>query len=288
MRRSPSGSGGPGVSVVVVGASHIGALKLAYDQAPEGRFFAMDFYGLAGRSFAAIAANEAGIGVDLSALPQPERPRSLWTPIDRVIGYDEAAAFAIMGKTDTAALVSIAANGRARGYSDGYLLEGLRDLVRRDRSFTLAAAVQQHSVRPTVFMTAPMPTHLPPDTTTPPDLAAWDLANRAIALACETSHLRHLPQPEKTLADAFTTIPAFARGAKRLGGVANRPTEDGNHMNADYGAIALAALDRMLLTALDHQPVPPTAHRLAQTALRTSTVPSASVRTPQRDRLHAT
>ena len=220
--------------ICIIGASHVAAVKLAYDrlvdlgtQVPSVHFLARG-----GEGFRAIKAMPDGI-----MLRGPSGGARRTEP---VIGYGSCKAFVVYG---TARLdgALVAANGLEvpgaypRTYCEGVLAA----LLAVNSSMTLARTIAKRSGKPTYLLAAPLYARAP-------DLAeasdkAWPRLVATAQATCAAAGVTFLPQPSETIEGGTHTHPAFARGLEEMGSL-TRMENDVKHMNVDYGGLVLDAI----------------------------------------------
>lgn len=233
--------------VLVVGSSHMVALRQAAEAGSGLSGVETTFRGLGGREFLAIDADQRGIFVRPETLVLPDRQKASWGPLDEVVPYEEFDGFVVSGVTRTALVLRSFVMQDMHGHSEAYLKAALEAFVARDHSVSLAASIARHGGRPVALATMPLPAEPRPNE--PDRERAWRRTVAWLGRAAAIRGVTFVPQPEATLERFAWTLPRFAVGSVRLSGRAH-PVEERLHMNAHFGAIALPPLLQAVAGAL--------------------------------------
>lgn len=228
--------------VCYVGASHMVAHKLGADEVGAPRGVRLAFHGLAGQEFFAIEARDDHLGLNTDRLVAPQAKKPLWPSLDAVVPYHAHDVFVVVGTIKTWQLVEATRmlSADEPPYSQRYLIAGMEGMVKTDHGLRLAARISEASGKPTFFVAPPLPAE-PLAVGASEPRRAYESVLALLKDACASRGVTFVPQPEETLLDWGATREEFARGSIAYTGERHRADER-KHMNARFGAIALAAV----------------------------------------------
>lgn len=248
--------------ICVIGNSHVGALKLGWEQIKDKHSQDLSFLGVPGIYVRDLAIQDGKVvpTSDTSRRYFAKTARAEAIELDR---YDAVVMVAGgLGLVKTMALTE-----RWRPYwlldertrddqtefeliSDRLFRELVASKIRRSFANRFVRGVaRQSSARPLYVMTPLPSSEIRSKPSADPVLTFLAGANGAAVVSLYRGALEQvmgkrkvvLP-PAKALVDGAMTDIRYSRGSLRLDGVSEHPDGDLQHMNADYGALMLEAI----------------------------------------------
>ena len=253
--------------LLVIGSSHVGALKNAQAQflAPRPQM-TLDFFGLRGPSFLKSRVAEDGV---FHPPITTEEDRALilkangtdqidTTSYDHVLligyrfGFPEVASLLehhdIQGweGADRAQTIDLPlAEDMVDTMIDSSLTEVLEALAPAGRPLTLCLAPYPAKSIASRARKMELARELKAFWTHPAAEPLFQMWHSRLLAKIEAAGHRLLPQPRRTMAGPFATKPKFAKAPENLDGSTMKGT-DHRHMNADFGLLMLTNFARML------------------------------------------
>ncbi len=225
------------MKLCIVGNSHVGALKRAWESMPERhKLFSIAFFADRGEGLKELDVSDDRL------VPKTDRLKSSleFTSGGRsAIAPKEYDYILIYGAGAKPLFVD-----SSRGYSSAVLKQAASDHVVGSLSFELIKKIKGISDKKILVGHNPLPARKREVEAMEPKEYFYgiELLNKFVYSKFD-SHL--LPQPSRTIVNGRYTAPSFSKGSKRLSVGDHRdneshPDRDSSHMNDDFGIIWLS------------------------------------------------